>query len=225
MIQQKFNFPEFLGHLLPETVAMGAADPRAPMPRLMGDEVLAIEQVSTARAREFGAGRQAARGAMAQLGLGPRPVLQGNEQAPLWPAGLTGSITHSDTTCLAVVTDAPEIAALGIDLEPATALEPSLWPVVCTMPEMNWLARLGPTQRGNFAQLILCAKHAVYKAQFQTSQRVLDFQDVTLEIELQTSRFTARFNRELPDIAPEATLSGRFVILSSAFVALAELAR
>ncbi|TVP73058.1 MAG: phosphopantetheinyl transferase [Rhodobacteraceae bacterium] len=225
MIQQKFAFPEFLRHLLPETVAMGSGDPRAPMPRLMGDEVLAIEQVSTARARAFGAGRQAAREAMAQLGLIPRPVLQGIDLAPVWPAGLTGSITHTDTACLAVVTDAPEIAALGIDLEPATALEPSLWPVVCTMPEMNWLARLGPTQRGNFAQLILCAKHAVYKAQFQISRTELDFQAVGLDIDLQASRFTARFNCALPGFAPETELPGRFAILSSAFVATVEVAR
>ncbi len=225
MIQQKFAFPEFARHLFSDTVAMASTDPRAPMPRLLGDEVLAVEQVSTARAREFGAGRDAARAAMVQLGHVPRPVLQGPNRAPIWPVGLTGSITHNETTCLAVVTDAPEIAALGIDLEAASALDPSLWPEVCTMPEMNWLAKLGPSQRGNFAKLIFCAKEAVYKAQYQISRTLMDFQAVDLEFDLQASAFTARFTRDLPGFAPDARLRGRFSILSSTFVAGVEICR
>lgn len=223
MIQQKFTFPEFARPLFSDRVAMAWTDPRAPMPRLMGDEVLAIEQVSPVRAREFGAGRAAARAAMELLGQVPRPILQGEDRAPIWPVGLKGSITHTQSECLAVVTDAPEIAALGLDLEPMTPLEPSLWPEICTMPEMHWLASLGPSQRGHFAKLIFCAKEAVYKAQYQISRTMLDFQAVDLSVDLPGGRFSARLRVDVPGLPTGGLIHGRFAILSNSFFAAVEL--
>lgn len=223
MIQQKFDFSEFARPLFSDRVAMAWSDPRAPMPRLMGDEVLAIEHVTAARAREFGAGRAAARAAMEMLGHVPRPVLQGEDRAPVWPLGLQGSISHTGRDCLAVVTDAPEIGALGLDLEPSTPLEPALWPEICTMDEMRWLASLGPSQRGHFAKLIFCAKEAVYKAQYQTSRTLLDFQAITLIMDLRGGRFSAQLNVEVPGFAAGDFIAGRFAILSTNFVAAVEL--
>lgn len=223
MIQQKFAFPEFARPLFSDRVAMAWTDPRAPMPRLIGDEVLAIEQVSPARAREFGAGRAAAHAAMELLGHVPRPVLQGEDRAPVWPVGLKGSITHTDRDCMAVVTDAPEIAVLGLDLEPMSPLEPSLWPVVCTMSEMQWLAALGPSQRGHFAKLIFCAKEAVYKAQYQISRTMLEFHAVDLSMDLASGRFEAQLRSDIPGFTSKAVIPGRFAILSNSFVAAVEL--
>ncbi|MCC5956738.1 MAG: 4'-phosphopantetheinyl transferase superfamily protein [Natronohydrobacter sp.] len=223
MIQQKFDFSEFARPLFSDRVAMAWSDPRAPMPRLMGDEVLAIEQVTAARAREFGAGRGAARAAMEMLGQVPRPVLQGEDRAPIWPVGLQGSISHTGRDCLAVVTDAPEIRALGLDLEPSIPLESALWPEICTMEEMQWLASLGPSQRGHFAKLIFCAKEAVYKAQYQISRTMLDFHAVTLIIDLRGGRFSAQLNTEIPGFAAGGIIAGRFAILSTNFVAAVEL--
>lgn len=224
MIQQRFEFPEFARPLFSERVAMASSDPRAPMPRLMGDEVLAVEQVSSARAREFGAGRAAARMAMELLGHAPRPVLQGEDRAPVWPAGLVGSITHTDRACLAVVSDAPDIRALGVDLETATPLESALWPEICTPEEMTWLATLGPSQRGHFAKLIFSAKEAVYKAQFHISRTMLEFQAVSLSIDLHGGGFTATFLRDVPGFARDGVIDGRFAILSDHFVTAVELA-
>lgn len=223
MIQQKFDFSEFARPLFSDRVKMAWSDPRAPMPRLMGDEVLVIEQVTAARAREFGAGRAAARAAMEALGHVPRPVLQGEDRAPVWPPGLTGSITHSARDCLAVVTDSPDIAALGLDLEPSVPMEPALWPEICTPDEMLWLAGLGPSQRGHFAKLIFCAKEAVYKAQYQISRTMLGFQDVGLDMDLQAGRFSATIRHEVSGIPTGTRIGGRFVILSGNFVAAVEL--
>jgi hypothetical protein len=56
MLLQKFAYSEFARPLFGGRVAMAWADPRAPMPRLIGDEVLAVEHVGMALARRFGAG-------------------------------------------------------------------------------------------------------------------------------------------------------------------------
>lgn len=223
MIQQKFDFSEFARPLFSDRVAMAWTDPRAPMPRLMGDEELAVEHVTAARAREFGAGRAAARAAMELLGHVPRPVLQGEDRAPVWPTGLQGSISHTGRDCLAVVTDAPEIAALGIDLEASTPLEPALWPEICTAAEMQWLASLGPSQRGHFAKLVFCAKEAAYKAQYQISRTLVDFHAMTLIMDLRGGQFSAQLNTDIPGFAAGDFIAGRFAILSMNFVAAVEL--
>lgn len=225
MIQQRFAFLEFARPLFSDRVAMAWTDPRAPMPRLMGDEVLSVEQVAPARAREFGAGRAAARTAMEMLGQCPRPVLQGEDRAPVWPPGLTGSITHSARDCLAVVTDDTDIRALGLDLEPAIALESALWPVVCTPPEIAWLASLGPSQRGHFAKLIFSAKEATYKAQYVVSHTLLDFHDITLSVDLGANTFTACFNTDIAGFNAGRQIEGRFALLSGSLLTAVELRR
>ena len=223
MIQERFSYSDYARPLFSDFVAMAWADPTAPMPRLIGDEVLAVEQVSPARAREFGAGRAAARDAMGLLGQPPRPVLQGEDRAPIWPKGLTGSITHTARDCLAVVTDTPDIRALGLDMEPATPLESALWPDICTMAEMHWLSSLGPSQRGHFAKIIFSTKEAVYKAQYQISRQFLGFHDLTLTIDLANNRFEATLLADVQGFTPGATLRGRFAILGAVFIAAVEL--
>lgn len=223
MIQQRFCLAEYARPLFSDRVAMGWADPTAPMPRLMGDEVLAIEQVSAKRAREFAAGRAAARSAMDQLGHVARPVLHGDDRAPIWPAGLAGSITHTDHDALAVVTDDPDILALGLDMEPATALEPNLWSVICTQNDLLWLAGLGPTQRGNFARLVFSAKEAVYKAQYQISRCLIDFHALDLTPDLATGRFVAQLQQDVPNLPCGTRFDGRFSILSNMIITAVEI--
>jgi 4'-phosphopantetheinyl transferase EntD len=222
MIQQRFALADFARPLFSDNVAMGWADPTAPMPRLLGDEVFAIDHATAARAREFGAGRAAARMAMEQLGHPPRPILQGDDRAPIWPAGLTGAITHTARDAMAIVTDDPSIRALGLDMEPATPLEPDLWRMICTQDDMLWLAGLGPTQRGHFAKLIFSAKESFYKAQYQISRTMLDFLDVDIQPDLATSRFTATLRRAVPALDKGAQIRGRFAILGNVILTAVE---
>lgn len=219
MMLQRFAYSEFANPLFGDRVAMAWADPRAPMSRLIGDEVLAIEQEGAARAREFCAGRAAAHAAMEQLGHAPRPVLLGDGQGPVWPPGLTGSISHSSRDSLAVVSDDPEILALGLKIGPATALESSSWPEICTIREMHWLASLGPSQRGHFAMLMKCVKEAVYKAQFQITGTAITYHDTEVNIDLNTNFFEGAVLADLPFRGARKSFVGRFALLSDYFLA------
>lgn len=223
MIQQRFRHADFIRHMFGPSVAIGWADPKSPMPRLLGDEVLAIEHVTAARAREFAAGRAAARAAMEQLGHLPRPVLQGPDRAPVWPAGLTGSITHTAQDALAVVTEDPAVRALGLDLEPAQPLDPGLWREVCTDEDLLWLGTLGPSQRGYFAKLIFSAKEAAYKAQYQITRRLIGFDSMHLAPDLENRTFTAELRIDLPNMPKGTRLDGKFAILGRVFATSVEL--
>jgi 4'-phosphopantetheinyl transferase EntD len=215
MLLQRFAYSEFARPLFGGRVAMEWADPRAPMPRLIGDEVLAVENAGMALARRFGAGRAAAHAAMAQLGHVARPVLQGAGGAPVWPSGLTGAIAHAPRDSLAVVSDDPEIRALGLKISGVQALGPALWPKLCTAQEMRWLASLGPSQRGHFARLLECLKLASYKARFQLGQPMPCWHEIELEVDLARNQFSAT----CPQDGGAHRGQGRFVLLSDCYIA------
>ena len=120
-------------------VAVAAADPRAPATGLLPEETAPTGRMIEKRHREFAAGRRAARAAMTGLGLPAVAIPMGPDRAPVWPEGVTGSISHTDTHCLAAVARTGEVRALGLDLEPDMALEPALWPDICTGAELGWL--------------------------------------------------------------------------------------
>ena len=68
------------------------------------------------RRREFWMGRSACRRALRELGAGDGPVLT-NGRRPVFPAGVTGSLSHSAGVAVAIVAPSDQVRGLGIDLE------------------------------------------------------------------------------------------------------------
>jgi 4'-phosphopantetheinyl transferase EntD len=83
-----------IGTLLPEAVrhaeAYGDVPDEPPFP---GEADLVADAVEKRR-REFVTTRRCARQALAQLGVPPVPIRPGPGRAPVWPAGVVGSLTH-----------------------------------------------------------------------------------------------------------------------------------
>ncbi len=89
-------------------------------------ERAALRNAVAKRRREFVAGRVLARRAMAVLGFPQEPVLVGARRAPIWPAGLIGSISHTATGCAVALTPDRYFRSIGLDVEDTTPLEPEL---------------------------------------------------------------------------------------------------
>jgi len=125
------------------------------------------------RRQQFTLGRSAAHQALSALGASPSPVLRGARGEPLWPAGITGAITHTGATAVAVVGWRERYQGIGVDLEP---LRPGLTDeashLVCTEREAVWVA--GDPVR---LTMLFCAKEAAFKALYPIARVVLDFQD------------------------------------------------
>jgi enterobactin synthetase component D len=68
------------------------------------------------RRREFWMGRSAARRALRELGAGDGPILRDGRR-PIFPSGVTGSISHSAGVAVAIVASVGPVRGLGIDLE------------------------------------------------------------------------------------------------------------
>jgi 4'-phosphopantetheinyl transferase EntD len=173
---------------------IGWADPRATAP---GN--LPIGAIP-ARRTEFAAGRAAAAQALAALGI-TAGVPMGDDRAPVWPAGIYGSITHTKTMALAAVTTA---GAIGIDLEPEDAVAADLWTHVLR-PEECAIARQNPA----LATRIFCAKEAVFKAQYPRTKLMFGFD--RLLITLDGAGFAARFMADTGPIAAGHVWPGQLI--------------
>jgi 4'-phosphopantetheinyl transferase EntD len=171
-----------LGALLPAGCEWEWGDPREPSPPLLVEEEPLMSRAVDKRRREFAKGRACARTALARLGCVPGPLLSGDEREPLWPEGVVGSVTHTDSYCAVAVARSTACAALGIDAEQAEALEQPIADRISTPAERQWLAR-HEDDALVLARLVFSIKEAVYKCQFPLSRQFLGFSDVVVELD------------------------------------------
>ena len=195
--------------LFPSGDALAVRDPRAPAAGLFPGED--SSRMTDKRRREFAAGRGAARAAMQALNLPPAAIAQGQDRAPVWPAGTTGSISHCASACLAAVAPSRALRAIGVDLEETDGLPAELWPDILTP-----LERSDPAMTPQRAKIIFSAKECAYKAQYPISQTLFDFH--TLTIRLTQLGFIARFNCAVPGFSLGTELRGRYGVFGGLIV-------
>jgi 4'-phosphopantetheinyl transferase EntD len=147
-----------------------------------GDEHALLPQEAPAFAssvdrvrRASGAARIVARQLLASLGYPECPIPRAPSGAPVWPAGVIGSLAHDSRVAIATVGLADEVAALGIDIEPAEILPPELLELVATPEE-----RLKIGEDPFRGRLLFVAKEAVYKAVYPLDRQFLDHHDVQI---------------------------------------------
>lgn len=177
---------------------------------LFPQEEEAIARAVPRRRAEFAAGRRAARAALGALGLPPLPLPRRAEGPPLWPPGVTGSITHGGGHVLAAVCSPDRAVALGLDLEPLLPLDEALRPAIAAPEEGGDLLRL------------FCAKEAAGKAQFALSGRVLGLGD--LRVTLTEGGFEACFAISVPPFAAGERIAGGQAALGGFLISAVALA-
>ncbi|KZL23785.1 phosphopantetheinyltransferase component of enterobactin synthase multienzyme complex [Pseudovibrio sp. WM33] len=143
-----------------------------------GEALLAANRLGSAtkkRQAEFLAGR-----VLTCEAFGIADLPRGGAGAPLWPAGITGALSHSKG-CIAALAG-PDTRRLGLDLE-ALLPEPSLGPLIAralTSAERRRLLGMPPPQQARRMTLIFSAKETVYKALAGEAGGGLEFQAVCL---------------------------------------------
>lgn len=141
------------------------------------------------RRRDFALGRACAHAALAELDLDKGPIARAGNGAPVWPAGLVGSITHTPGYAAALVARAADFAGLGVDAELVGGVTPDLWPRLFGGGEREALAQRADSSR--LATILFSAKEACHKA---GRERVLRFHD--LHVVPGENHFTARRGTE-----------------------------
>ena len=158
---------------------------------------------------------------MANLGVPPQAILNGDDRAPIWPEGLTGSITHTRGCAMAIVARNSDVRALGIDVEQDTPLPDKLLSAICTDAERNWLK--DQANPGQLAKVIFSAKEAAYKCQYTISQKYFGFHGMDLKLDLARGSFQARFTADQRPFSQGDVIDGRFAIGTGVIVTMAEL--
>jgi len=151
-------------------VACFVAVSRSPA-RLLPEEEASIGDATLRRRAEFAAGRDAARQGMVALGLPAVGVGQGVEGEPAFPAGVRGSISHTNAHAVALVGLAADYRSVGVDVDDARALGDA------AAAEVTWEAEIqriqqafGLTERAAVQNFAFSAKEAIYKCQFPLTQ-------------------------------------------------------
>jgi 4'-phosphopantetheinyl transferase EntD len=217
-----------LSGLFSAAVVTCETDYPAEFPPLPPEEALHTGTMSERRLSEFRAGRHCARQALVALGVGGLPVPRGADRAPLWPEGVTGSITHvcrgESGLAAAAVALTAEVRALGLDAELDVPLDEDLLPMVLTPRERAALAHLTPLGREFLGKLSFSAKESVYKCQYTLTRQFLEFTDVELDVDLAASSFRATFLRAAGAFGAGSSLQGRFARQRGWIVTSVELA-
>ena len=136
---------------------------------------------SAKRRREFIAGRLCANRAVARLGS-EQAVGMGSDRLPIWPEGIVGSISHSDSLACAVACKAGHCRSIGIDTEPIVAKQTAneIAELVFRDEEEKLLRSIAKTTE-ELLTITFSVKESVYKCLFPIYEIPFDFQDVQLK--------------------------------------------
>ncbi len=152
---------------------------------LYPEELAVVAAAVDKRRREFAAVRRCARRALAVLGHPPVPLLPGERGAPVWPAGIVGSMTHCAGFAAAALARATDLASLGIDAEPDEILPDGVLEAIALPRELALVGRLGRERpEVRWDRLLFCAKEAVYKTWFPLTGKWLGFEEALIELRL-----------------------------------------
>ena len=146
-----------------------------------------LGDVCEKRLAEFAAGRNQARRLIASLTGTAEPLLSGNYRQPLWPAKITGSISHSDDFCAVVVASQSTIADLGIDVETFEELNPEVEEFVLTDAEFAATESLPRWSR----KLLFSIKESNYKCCYHLVQAFIDFKQCEVVLDLDSQSYTS----------------------------------
>ena len=175
----------------------GDPPPAAGQRALFPAEEREVAGAGDKRRREFTTARRCARRALARLGLAPVALPVGPTGAPVWPAGVTGSITHCDGYRAAAAARTADLAGLGIDAEPHAPVPPAVRDGITSASERAHLDRLHDIRPGvHWDRLLFSAKESVYKACSSRTLRALHFEDAEVAFSPETGTFTAYLTAE-----------------------------
>ena len=165
------------------TFTPSQADAQWALARIPLEEQALVEHAVPARQWEFARTRELAHSALTQLGEPSAVVLRDSKRAPLWPEGITGSLTHTRGLQAVLAAHQGNILSIGLDAEIAQPLSPDVLRTVTTPQERLLLQQ--QTAQLPLGIVLFSAKESLYKAWYPLTQEWLGFTDAHLELTTQ----------------------------------------
>lgn len=159
---------------------------------------------SQKRKREFLSGRMAARQSIDSFNKNSKNIIvnkgidREEKGLPIWPSGIVGSISHSDTNAVCAIGSSDIFYGIGLDLlDTKRHTNENLLSRICSIEEREALETHWDADSALLRSIIFSGKEAIYK--FVCSLRIPELQDYTF--------FWTDFNFKLNKEA-----EGRFII-------------
>ncbi len=201
---------------VPDVVVLSSPLDATALASLTEREAALVERAVEKRKREFATGRVLARTALARLGHRDVELLNGEDRAPIWPEGISGSISHCNTRAVVAVGRTEEIGTVGVDLEHRATLEPRLWETVFLPEEIAFLEETAEDVRGRLALALFSAKEALYKAQYPRTAKYMGFHELRVELDWREGASegarACAFQNDVGAFARGTVVHGRFVL-------------
>ena len=144
-----------------------------------------LSDAAEKRKLEFISGRYCAFMACKNLGFNLDKLERGASREPLWPAGVIGSISHTDGVALAIVGLRTNTRAVGVDIEgliPEKRFN-TIERMVLTENDKKFLERFteNPMSLSEVYTIIFSAKEALFKLLYPECQCYFDFREADIE--------------------------------------------
>lgn len=165
------------------------------------------------RRAEYLAGRYAARQLLQEVGCNG-VVAAGPDRAPIWPTGWLGSISHTETWAIAILTPQHFSIGLGVDIE--TFRPEIMWEIATAFTTPDERDVLGASNLPFETALLICfsAKESLFKALYPLVQQIFGFEAARLcELDAHNNRFTMELTRQLtPNLRAGYRTTGHYLI-------------
>ena len=161
-----------------------------------------LTDAAATRRADFLMGRLAAVEALRRLGA-EGSVGRSADGAPLWPEGITGSLTHHSGVAAAVV--GRGVGGLGIDICPrldGDRLRAVVRQCLTDTERETWAGEEAAT-------VAFAAKESIYKAAYPRAQRFIGFAEAEI-IDMQEGRWTAQVSGPLAEEIGVDAVSGSY---------------
>lgn len=148
-----------------------------------------VSRAVVRRKAEFGTARVLVRSALQERGFPAQPFLPREDRSPRWPDGVIGSISHTDNLCGVVISTSKQLLSIGFDIEADRSEKEGLKHLVLTPRESSELSTDGSNNVEWMIGLIFSIKEAIYKCQFPITGQFVNFIDVGVAIDQDSSSY------------------------------------
>lgn len=180
-----------------------------------------LKSAVTKRRAEYLAGRYAARQLLQEVGYNG-VVATGADRAPIWPIGWRGSISHTETLAIAVLTPNYTSINLGVDIE---IFRPYIIQEIAnnfaTDDECALLtANVLPFE--TMLHIVFSAKESLFKALYPLVHHIFDFEVAKLcEFDSHNQSFTLELTRQLsPSLSIGYRTTGHYMISQGSVITM-----
>lgn len=156
-----------------------------------------IENCSLKRQIDFCKGRYCAHQALEKLGRSGFAILRDPHGAPIWPVGITGSISHSGDMAAAVVVEETEILAIGLDLQIRNQILPhSVLTTFFHSDEIENYLNLTESYSELFSYAVFSAKESIFKCYYMIDRSFLNLHEISVTLDWCSGTFRTRITGE-----------------------------